>query len=55
MKDVFDYNNDRFIDYSNARFAAAQEGQKRSDPYKFFVNKWANSTSKDAQKQGWLR
>ena len=52
--EVFDYNNNRFIEYSNARFAAVQEGQKRADPYKFFVNKWANSTSKDAKnKEGY--
>ena len=52
--EIFDYNNNRFVEYSNARFAAAQEGQKREDPYKFFVNKWRNSTSKDAQnKEGY--
>ena len=52
--EVFEYNNNRFVEYSNARFAAAQEGQKREDPYKFFVNKWRNSTSKDAQnKEGY--
>ena len=27
--EIFDYNNNRFVEYSNARFAAAQEGQKR--------------------------
>ena len=44
---VFDYNNNRFIEYNNARFAAAQEGQRRDDPYKFLIDKWRKSGSKE--------